>query len=441
MGVGFDLGLKASGGLPLVAQILVADACNHACQHCYQVHGQKGEMSLAEIEAVLDELSRLGVLVVSFSGGEATLRPDLPEILRAARRRAFAIILQTNAYAIPDALADVIAEVGVWRVRVSVYSDLSIEHDAVTRVPGSFERTTAAIRRLRARGVAVILCAPLTRPSTATAERLEALAAALGCELEIESGLTAKEDGTLGSLAMEPTPEQLAAYFRVLRARGAPAPAAADKLGEAPCGACSSSITVHAHGAVRPCTHIPHDLGLDGRAGAAAVADLARDEGFRFLATIAWRDLHGCRDCALLPWCSRCHGSAAFEAGDLLGPQPSACARAAARCEADLGPLARLPARDPAAAARDPSIGPFEIVDRTLRPVPDVITPADEDLARRFPWVRPSRAEIRALAGLVPADRLARRARRRGAASTAPENPDHRPDEAPARMVYAPRER
>ena len=423
MGVDFDLGLKAAGGLPLVAQILVSDVCNHACEHCYQVHGQKGEMTFAEIEAVLDELARLGVLIVSFSGGEATLRPDLAEILRAARARGFAIILQTNGYAVADELVEVAAEVGVWRVRISIYSDIADEHDAITRVAGSFARTTDTIRRLRCRGIAVTAVVPLTSRCSAPADRLEALAASLGCDLEISSSLTAKEDGSAASLAVEPTREQLSAYYRVEQRRGTPVPDAAAKLAETPCSACSSSLTVHPNGSVRPCTHIPLELGRATRdgAGATAIAALQHDDAFRFLAGITWRDLHGCRDCALLPWCSRCHGSASFETGDLLGPQPSACARAITRCEAHAGSLERLPARGPDADARDPGVGPFDLVGgRALRPARDVVTAADEALARRFPWVRPSPSALQQMAGVVPADRLVRPRRVSSAGKVSP---------------------
>jgi radical SAM protein with 4Fe4S-binding SPASM domain len=441
----FDRGLKAPGGLPLVAQILVADTCNHACQHCYQVHGHKGEMSTAEIEAILDELARLGVLIVSISGGEATLRPDLPEILRAARRRAFGIILQTNGYTVGGPLIDALEEVGVWRVRISVYSDVAAEHDAVTCVPGSLAKTMETIRRLRGRGIPVTMVVPLTRCCSATAERIEALAASLGCDLEISSGMTAREDGSAAPLEIAPAPPQLDAYFRAERARGGSLPAPQEKLAETPCAACSSSITVHADGSVRPCTHIPLELGRAGAGGAgpAAIAALPRDEAFRFLAGITWRDLHGCRDCALLSWCSRCHGSAAFEAGDLLGPQPSACGRAVARYEADVGPAERLPALDPEAARRDPGVGPFELVGgRALRPARDARTPADEALARRFPWVRPSRSHIRALAGLIPAERLSRRGGAAGGAGLPGDSGGClRQDEPPAPIVYASRER
>src|SRR4051794_10589360 len=108
--------------IPRLAHLLVSDRCNHACAHCYQVHGEKGEMPLAQVEATLEELARSGVLFLALSGGEVTLRADLVAILRAARRHGFAIILQTNGYSVSEDLLEEIVAVGVWRVRVSVYS-------------------------------------------------------------------------------------------------------------------------------------------------------------------------------------------------------------------------------------------------------------------------------------------------------------------------------
>src|SRR5262245_4678493 len=200
-------------GLPLTAQLLISDRCNHACEHCYQVHGEKGEMTLPEIEAILDALARAGILFLHLSGGEATLRPDLPEILRAARARSFAITLLTNGYALSEQVLDAIAATGVWEVRLSVYSDIAAEHDAVTRVAGSFERTCGSIKALRARGVQVTAVVPLTSRCSADVHRLIALGDALGCPVEIASLITAKEDGTTRSQNVSPTRSQLDAYF------------------------------------------------------------------------------------------------------------------------------------------------------------------------------------------------------------------------------------
>lgn len=386
----------APRALPFTAQLLIADRCNHACEHCYQVHGDKGEMSLPEIEAILGALARAGVLFLHLSGGEATLRSDLPEILRAARARRFAITLLTNGYALSEQVLEAIVATGVWEVRLSVYSDVAAEHDAVTRVPGSFERTIGSIRALRARGVQVTAVVPLTSHCSADARRLLALGDELDCPVEIASLITAKEDGTTSSQRVSPTRAQLDAYFAEEARRGVAIGSIEDKLEQPPCGACSRMVTVHSNGSVRPCTHIPVEL-RDARHDGEAVASVAEEPAFQLFTGLRWRDLHGCRDCALVAFCSRCHGSALAERGDLLGPQPSACRQAIARFEARHG--------RPAHATTD--AGPFELgEDGALRPIPDRITEADEALARDFPWIRARGVRSPAL---VPASRLNQR--------------------------------
>lgn len=397
----------------IAAHLLVSDHCNHACDHCYQVHGQKGEMDLAQIDAVLGELANIGVLFLNLSGGEATLRPDLPAILRAARRRGFAITLFTNGYSLSDELHAAIVETGVWQVRVSIYSDRPEEHDSNTRVSGSLERSLENVRRLRTAGIQVVLVVPLTSHCSADVGRLEKLAASLDCMLEVTSGLSAREDGVDAPFAVSAGPLQLDAYFQAVDARHGDVPNIAEKLDKAPCEACSGGITIHSNGSVRPCTHIPTEFTSVSRS-ADSLASLPDDPAYQFIGGIRWRDLHGCRDCELVGYCSRCHGSAAFERGDMLGPQPSACARATARYEAQRGPLIRGPADEP---GRDPEVGPYRLVGKnTLKPIPDLITKEDDARARRFPWIRPSKGHVQAMAGVIPGLSLVRR-RDRGAVS------------------------
>ena len=80
---------------PLSAMIEIADRCNEKCVHCYQVQGQKGEMTTEEIFGVLDELAEMGVLFLTISGGEATLRKDFLDIVAYARKKKFAVKLFT----------------------------------------------------------------------------------------------------------------------------------------------------------------------------------------------------------------------------------------------------------------------------------------------------------------------------------------------------------
>ena len=154
--------LRFGQGLtPLSAMIEVADRCNEACVHCYQVQGQKGEMSTDELRRVMDELSELGVIFLTISGGEPTLRKDFLELVEHARKRRFAVKIYSNGLRIDEKLAQRLGQLAVQEVQLSLYSRKPEVHDAVTRVPGSFQRTVQAAKHLRAAGVAVVLKSPL----------------------------------------------------------------------------------------------------------------------------------------------------------------------------------------------------------------------------------------------------------------------------------------
>ena len=103
--------LSLRGGRPMGVHLQVADRCNHSCHHCYQVQGEKGELSFDQLCRIIDGIADAGVFTLNVSGGEATLRPDLLDILRYARGRGFAVRLFTNAFLIDEAYADALAAV------------------------------------------------------------------------------------------------------------------------------------------------------------------------------------------------------------------------------------------------------------------------------------------------------------------------------------------
>ena len=148
---------------PLSAMIEIADRCNEKCVHCYQVQGQKGEMTTEEIFGVLDELAEMGVLFLTISGGEATLRKDFLDIVAYARKKKFAVKLFTNGLKVTRELASKLGELAVQEVQISLYSSHANVHDWVTNVPGSWEKTTAAARYLVDAGVKVVLKTPVMR--------------------------------------------------------------------------------------------------------------------------------------------------------------------------------------------------------------------------------------------------------------------------------------
>lgn len=359
--------LQRKARVPLGIHLQIADRCNHACKHCYQLHGNKGELPLPGWLRVLDNFARDGVLFLTVSGGEATLRPDLLEILGAARDRGFAVRLFTNAFLIDEALADRLAAQHLLAIHVSLYSHLEHEHDAVTGVTGSWKRTTNAVRMLTDRGVHVTLKHVSMKGCSSTGADMEQEAARLGALLETGAMILAREDGALCSCSEMHDAGGVAAIAQSLHTE--------PRVNEHPCAMCRSSLAVMPNGDIVPCTALHHRLGNGLN---DSLCSIASSEEYAFLGSLTWDDVHGCRDCELQDLCGRCHADALLQTGDLLGPCESACRLA----------VARFAAQHPGnREVRAP--GPYRVSLFGLVQADDVLMASDHETRRKFAWIHP----------------------------------------------------
>ncbi len=83
---------------PLYASVKLERACPLRCDYCKYWREKVAMLDTDGVRAVLDNLARSSVLVVSFEGGEPLLRRDLGEILRHARRRQFIVQMTTSGF-------------------------------------------------------------------------------------------------------------------------------------------------------------------------------------------------------------------------------------------------------------------------------------------------------------------------------------------------------
>ncbi|PXW93391.1 heme d1 biosynthesis radical SAM protein NirJ [Sphaerotilus hippei] len=131
--------------------------CNLTCRHCYALsadHDYAGELSTAEVFTVMDDLKAFRVPVLILSGGEPLMRADLFEIAARSRAMGFYTGLSSNGTLIDAATADRIAATGFDYVGISL-DGLRTTHDRFRRLDGAFDRSVAAVRLLRERGVKV----------------------------------------------------------------------------------------------------------------------------------------------------------------------------------------------------------------------------------------------------------------------------------------------
>ena len=130
-------------------QIELTSRCNERCVHCYIPHDLKlYDITEEMYYSTLEQLSKMGVLSVTLSGGECMLHPKFKEFLRAAKKYDFYVNILSNLTRLDDEIIKIMKEGNVSSVQVSLYSMIPEHHDAITTVKGSFEKTKNSILRL-----------------------------------------------------------------------------------------------------------------------------------------------------------------------------------------------------------------------------------------------------------------------------------------------------
>jgi MoaA/NifB/PqqE/SkfB family radical SAM enzyme len=88
---------------PLMAHIIPIRRCNLSCAYCNEYDDFSKPVPTETMIHRINRLADLGTGVITLSGGEPMLHPDLDEIVRAIRRRGLLAAMITNGYLLmPD---------------------------------------------------------------------------------------------------------------------------------------------------------------------------------------------------------------------------------------------------------------------------------------------------------------------------------------------------
>ena len=142
--------------LPMGAVYEATMRCNLHCEFCYvgdllNVEGQwREEMSL---EALAKAFPERDGFQINLTGGEIFMRKDIMSVLDLFKKKGYACgYLTTNGTIISDERADALADLAAagFLKHISISIDGPGEmHDVARGVKGTFERTTAGLRRLQ----------------------------------------------------------------------------------------------------------------------------------------------------------------------------------------------------------------------------------------------------------------------------------------------------
>jgi radical SAM protein with 4Fe4S-binding SPASM domain len=316
--------------LPIQGTVETTFRCNLNCVHCYVNQpvadraARERELDTARLKTLIDEIAEAGCLSLLLTGGEVLVRPDFSEVYLHALRRGLRVTVFTNGTLVTDRVADLFDEFRPAGVEITLYGITRETYERVTRVPGSYDRCLAGIRKLVARGIPLKLKAMALTWNVDEVPRMRAFAHELGLPFAHDSLLNGRVDcGANRNPELQLPPEKAVAldlddpdtmrrYRFALEGFEADAGDAGEVEHLYTCGAGQISFTVDPTGQLQLC-QLSRRSSFDLTTGTFA---RGWNEHFPRLRAKKWQTHSVCRRCSLVSVCGSCAGASELEHGD-----------------------------------------------------------------------------------------------------------------------------
>ena len=324
---------------PTEAAIEVTRRCPLACLHCYNnlpmadIEARNRELTCEEHKRLLDELAEIGCLWLLFTGGEIFARKDFLEIYTHAKKKGFLITLFTNGILISEKIADYLAEWRPFAIEITLYGRTRETYEALTAIPGSYDRCLRGIQHLIERKLPLKLKTVPTSINKHEVFAIRDFAANLGVDFKFDPMINPRVDCSLSPLAVRLRPEEAVALdmhdakraseWKNLLQRDLAAPAANIENNDEVyfCGGGMNSFAINAYGGMSICVISQREL-YDWRSGTV------RDGWEGFLLKVRTRKqtrLTKCKHCRIQSLCSMCPANGELENGDAESPVDFLC--------------------------------------------------------------------------------------------------------------------
>lgn len=332
--------------VPVNVTIEVTHRCPLTCSHCYNnlpmadENARRGEMTLDEHRRVVDELAELGCLWLLYTGGEIFARSDFLDIYRHARRAGLLLTLFTNATLVTDRVADALAEEPPFDMEVTLYGATRQTYEALTGIPGSYDRCMKGIERILERRLPLKLKTVAVGVNRHELRAMREIAEGLGVDFKFDPMITPRIDCSSSPLAVRMSPADIVALdlddpVRIAEWRRLAISLESPQLleGETPqvydCGGGVNSFAIDPEGDMTICV-LSHFDKYNIRRGSV------REGWEHFLRGVRTRPatrVTKCTQCALKSLCGSCAANAELENGDPEAPVDFLCRTAHLRAE------------------------------------------------------------------------------------------------------------
>ena len=334
-----DLHQRQSGQrVPLQVSIEVTRRCPLECLHCYNnlpmgdLDAKQRELSKEEHFRLLDELVEMGCFWILYTGGEIFARKDFLEIYTYAKQKGFLITLFTNGTIVTETIADYLAEWPPFAIEITMYGRTRETYEALTAVPGSYDRCLRGIKLLKDRRLPLKLKTVATSINKHEVLAMREFAEELGVEFKCDGQINPRIDCSQSPLATRLTPEEVVALdmsdpkvvqeYRKLAERDLHSPPNLSQVDTVYiCGGGFNSFAVNAYGEVGICVISQQETFGIRESSVKAVWE----QSLRQLRSQKRTRITKCVQCRIQSLCAMCPANGELENGDRESPVEFLC--------------------------------------------------------------------------------------------------------------------
>ncbi|MFH1876335.1 MAG: radical SAM protein [Candidatus Omnitrophota bacterium] len=143
---------------PLAVGWALTYHCNRHCLYCRLWDKKNAELTRKEVLTVIDDLKKMGTMMISFTGGEPLLRDDIEEIITHAHNQNIKVKLNSNGALVKEKI-EALKNLDILYLSLEGPREV---HDAI-RGQGSWDEVMGAISAATNRGIRCAFYTVLTK--------------------------------------------------------------------------------------------------------------------------------------------------------------------------------------------------------------------------------------------------------------------------------------
>ena len=198
--------------------------CSEMCIHCYNPGATRNstekshradqqELTLENYKDIIDDMYNHGLVKVCLSGGDPFSKEVTWELIDYLYTKGIVFDVFTNGQRILQEVKR-LANYYPRLVGISIYSGIAKDHDAITRVPGSWEKSIKIVKALSKLAVPMNLKCCIMQPNIHSYYMVADLAKEYRAIPQFEINITESNDGDICAKQLRLTKEQLQVILR-----------------------------------------------------------------------------------------------------------------------------------------------------------------------------------------------------------------------------------